>query len=107
MFFPQIILAKRGYLGRVWLAAHWEKKVNKAQYMDTDVSKTIKLILEQPPLALRLSGHLLLGVIKIYSKKVQFLLADCNEALVKIRMVQIFLNLTFRPIGREEKHKMI
>lgn len=41
-------------------------------------------------LALRTSGHLLLGVCRIYSRKVKYLLADCNEAFVKIK-------LAFRP----------
>ncbi len=39
-------------------------------------------------MALRLSGHLLLGVVRIYHKKVQFLYTDCSEALVKIKMVR-------------------
>lgn len=41
-------------------------------------------------LALRTSGHLLLGVCRIYSRKVKYLLADCNEAFVKIK-------IAFRP----------
>jgi hypothetical protein len=41
----------------------------------------------QPPMALRLSGQLLLGVVRIYSRKARYLLEDCNEALVKIKMV--------------------
>ena len=41
-------------------------------------------------LALRTSGHLLLGICRIYSRKVKYLLADCNEAFVKIK-------LAFRP----------
>jgi hypothetical protein len=39
------------------------------------------------PLALRMSGHLLLGVVRIYSRKVKYLLDDCSEALIKIKMV--------------------
>lgn len=39
------------------------------------------------PLALRVSGQLLLGVVRIYSRKARYLLDDCNEALVKIKMV--------------------
>lgn len=30
------------------------------------------------PIALRMSGHLLLGVVRIYSKKVEYLCQDCN-----------------------------
>jgi cohesin complex subunit SCC1 len=38
-------------------------------------------------MALRLSGQLLLGVSRIYSRKARYLLDDCNDALVKIKMV--------------------
>ena len=37
-------------------------------------------------LALRLSGHLLLGLSRIFSKKVGYFLNDCSDALVKIKM---------------------
>ena len=40
-------------------------------------------------MALRLSGQLLLGVVRIYSRKAKYLLDDCNEALLKIKMVII------------------
>lgn len=39
------------------------------------------------PMALRLSGQLLLGVVRIYNRKARYLLEDCNEALLKIKMV--------------------
>lgn len=38
-------------------------------------------------MALRLSGQLLLGVVRIYSRKAKYLLDDCNEALLKIKLV--------------------
>lgn len=37
-------------------------------------------------MALRTTGHLLLGVVRIYSRKAKYLLADCNEAFIKIKM---------------------
>jgi cohesin complex subunit SCC1 len=43
-------------------------------------------------MALRLSGQLLLGVVRIYSRKAKYLLDDCNEALLKIKMVRAYLN---------------
>lgn len=51
-------------------------------------------------LALRTSGHLLLGVVRIYSRKAKYLLADCNEAFVKIKMA-------FRPgmVDLPEEHR--
>ena len=39
------------------------------------------------PLALRLSGQLMLGVVRVYSRKVNYLFQDCSEALVKIKQV--------------------
>ena len=39
----------------------------------------------QIKIALRTSGHLLLGVTKINWRKAKYLLADCNEALLKIK----------------------
>ena len=42
-------------------------------------------------MALRLSGQLLLGVVRIYSRKAKYLLDDCNDALLRIKMVCLFL----------------
>jgi hypothetical protein len=46
------------------------------------------IINPEAPLALRLSGQLLLGVVKVHSKKVGYLFQDCNDALIKIKQVQ-------------------
>lgn len=49
-------------------------------------------------MALRLSGQLLLGVVRIYSRKAKYLLDDCNEALLKIKLVRprnLYLWFTF------------
>eukprot|EP01128_Nolandella_sp_AFSM9_P004272 TRINITY_DN1891_c0_g1_i1.p1 TRINITY_DN1891_c0_g1~~TRINITY_DN1891_c0_g1_i1.p1 ORF type:complete len:504 (+),score=172.11 TRINITY_DN1891_c0_g1_i1:1588-3099(+) len=87
MFYEQMVLAKKGPLGHVWLAAHWEKKVTKAQVQDTEILDTVDRIQNpRAPMALRLSGHLLLGVVRIYHRQVDYLYADCQEALVKIKM---------------------
>lgn len=112
MYYAHFILNKKGPLAKIWLAAHWDKKLTKAQIYETNIESTIETILEpqvnffllkkssthitkqifkfKMKLALRTSGHLLLGVCRIYSRKVKYLLADCNEAFVKIK-------LAFRP----------
>ena len=41
------------------------------------------------PLALRLSGQLLLGVVNIYKKKVLYLFEDCNDAISKMQQVRL------------------
>lgn len=43
------------------------------------------IMFPEVPLALRLSGYLLLGVVRIYSKKVNYLYHDCNEVLARMR----------------------
>ncbi|KAF7315386.1 RAD21 protein [Mycena indigotica] len=88
MFYSEEMLSRRGPLGRVWLAAHMERKLSKAQTLQTDIEQSVGEILGQEVelMALRLSGQLLLGVVRIYSRKARYLLDDCNEALLKIKM---------------------
>jgi hypothetical protein len=38
-------------------------------------------------MALRLQGHLLLGLARLYSRQIKYLLHDGNDALIKIKMV--------------------
>lgn len=91
MFYSQVILAKKGPLGKIWLAAHFDKKLTKQQIFSTDITASVKSILNPAtPLALRVSGHLMLGIVRIYSKKVKYLMADCTEAMWKMK-------LAFRP----------
>ena len=98
MFYSQIILAKNGALGKVWLAAHWgEKKLGRTQIFSADIATSVDSIVNPAvPLALRVSGHLLLGVVRIYSRKVKYLMKDCDEAMVKIKMA-------FRPDGEQSE----
>ena len=88
MFYSQVILAKKGPLAKVWLAAHWgDKKLARPQIFATDISQSCTDITNPSvPLALRLSGHLLLGVVRIYSRKVKYVLNDCTEAMLKLQM---------------------
>ncbi|KAG1323776.1 hypothetical protein G6F62_009477 [Rhizopus arrhizus] len=82
-------LTTPGPLNRVWLACHMEKRLSKSQFLQTNIEKTIDAIetnQEEEPLTLRISGQLLLGVVRIYSRKTRYLLEDCNEALVKIKL---------------------
>ncbi|KAG5376745.1 hypothetical protein IGI04_041341 [Brassica rapa subsp. trilocularis] len=82
----EFILAKKGPLGTIWIAAHLERKLRKNQVADTDIGVSVDSILfPEAPIALRLSSHLLLGVVRIYSKKVNYLFDDCSEALLKVK----------------------
>uniref|UniRef100_H2Y8G5 Rad21/Rec8-like protein N-terminal domain-containing protein n=1 Tax=Ciona savignyi TaxID=51511 RepID=H2Y8G5_CIOSA len=108
MFYANFVLSKRGPLARIWLAAHWDKKLTKAHVFETNLEDSVETIISpQVKMALRTSGHLLLGVVRIYNRKAKYLLADCNEAFVKIKMA-------FRPgmvdlpeENREAQHNQI
>lgn len=87
MFYSQYILARKGPLGKIWLAAHFEKKLTKSQVYSTDISESVQTIMNPSvPLALRVSGHLMLGIVRIYSDKVRYLSTDCRDAMTKINL---------------------
>ena len=87
MFYSHLVISEKNSLGKIWLAAHFEKKLTKAQVFETNIEESCDAIMSPiAPMALRLSGQLLLGVARIYGKKVEFLFVDCNDALSKIKM---------------------
>ncbi|OBT61698.1 hypothetical protein VE03_09394 [Pseudogymnoascus sp. 23342-1-I1] len=88
MFYSEALLSKTGPLARVWLSANLERKLSKTHILQSSVKDSVDAIVNpgQAPMALRLSGQLLLGVVRIYSRKARYLLDDCNEALMKIKM---------------------
>ncbi|XP_067904969.1 double-strand-break repair protein rad21 homolog [Heterodontus francisci] len=91
MFYATLFLSKRGPLAKIWLAAHWDKKLTKAHVFECNLETTVESIISpKVKIALRTSGHLLLGVVRIYHRKAKYLLADCNEAFTKIK-------IAFRP----------
>lgn len=94
MFFSETLLAKRGPLAHVWLAANLERKLSRNQFIRANIEESVDAIVGQSegPFALRLSGQLLLGVVRIYSRKAKYLMDDCNDTFLKLRMA-------FRPGG--------
>ncbi len=88
MLLTDLILSKKGPLAKVWISAHHERKLSKAQALQIDVNESIEAILEDQvePLALRMSGQLMLGVVRIYSRKAQYLMDDCKDVRDKITM---------------------
>ncbi|XP_031722492.1 RAD21 cohesin complex component b isoform X1 [Anarrhichthys ocellatus] len=87
MFYAHFVLSKRGPLAKIWLAAHWDKKLTKAHVFECNLESSVESIISpKMKMALRTSGHLLLGVVRIYHRKAKYLLADCNEAFIKIKM---------------------
>ncbi|XP_054802915.1 sister chromatid cohesion 1 protein 2-like isoform X2 [Prosopis cineraria] len=77
--------------GAIWVAAYCFKKLKKAQVKETDISSSVDKILQDEMNfdSYRVTSYLLLGVVKIYSKKVEYLHHDCNEVLIKIKKFTI------------------
>lgn len=90
MFYSESLLTKTGPLARVWLASNLDRKLTKANVIQADLQENVKSIIgdDQAPIALRMSGQLLLGVVKIYNRKAGYLQSDCDEALRKIKLVR-------------------
>ncbi|EGC35917.1 hypothetical protein DICPUDRAFT_94435 [Dictyostelium purpureum] len=108
MFFSQIVLAKRGSLGKIWLAGHWDKKLAKNVVFKTNIPKSIKFILKpHVPMALRMTSHLLLGVVRIYSKKAKYLLSDCTEAVVKLKGLSKTVSKIDLPVEEDPQSLLI
>lgn len=45
MFYAHFVLSKKGPLARIWLAAHWDKKLTKAHVYETNVSSCVDSIM--------------------------------------------------------------
>lgn len=86
MFYSTQILAKKGPLGLVWIAAHLDGRLKRQQINSASIGESVDTLLHpEAPLALRLSGQLLLGVVRIYQRKVNYLHKDCEDAAVKFK----------------------
>ncbi|XP_042436938.1 sister chromatid cohesion 1 protein 3-like [Zingiber officinale] len=95
MFYSHSLLARKTPLGMVWIASH-SQKMKKTQIDCVDIqSSADDIMYPRAPIALRLSGHLLVGLVKIYSRKVNYLFQDCNRMLTNTRVVvaSIHINL--------------
>ncbi|XP_072269808.1 double-strand-break repair protein rad21-like protein 1 [Pyxicephalus adspersus] len=91
MIYTHILLDKHGILAKIWIAAHWHKKLTKSNIFECNLETAVNNIKSaKMVMSLRISGHLLLGVVRVYNRKTKYLLADCNESLLKMK-------LAFRP----------
>lgn len=107
MFWSGTLLNSTGPLAKAWLSANMERKLSKTHVLQHNLQDSVDAIItpSQAPLALRLSGQLLLGVVRIYGRKARYLLDDCNEALMKIKMVRhIPQRKTLRALLTDSRH---
>ncbi|KAJ4960639.1 hypothetical protein NE237_020549 [Protea cynaroides] len=90
MFYSQTLLSSKERLGTIRVAAYFHKKLKKNQVAVTDISSSVdEIMLHEVTITYRVLGYLLLGVVRIYSKKVDYLYHDCNEILVRINKFSV------------------
>ncbi|RHW71633.1 double-strand-break repair protein rad21 like protein [Trypanosoma brucei equiperdum] len=87
MFYSTYVLTKDGPLAKIWLAAHWERRITRSDVRLMDLRKCVVDIVQPVvPIALRTSGELLVGVVRIYAVKVHGLKKDAENAILLIRV---------------------
>lgn len=62
MFYAHFVLSKRGPLAKIWLAAHWDKKLTKAHVFECNLESSVESIISpkviwQQLILTALSGH--------------------------------------------------
>ncbi|XP_022156997.1 sister chromatid cohesion 1 protein 3-like isoform X2 [Momordica charantia] len=86
MFYSHTLLARKTALGTVWCAAHLQHRLNKKDYDKTKIPLVVDAIMfGEVPLALRTSSYLLLGVVRIYSKQIDYLKHDFDVLVMELR----------------------
>ncbi|XBJ20900.1 hypothetical protein VPH35_011638 [Triticum aestivum] len=85
MFYSHQLLARKAPLGQIWMAATLHAKINRKRLVKLDIIKICEEILNPSvPMALRLSGILMGGVVIVYERKVKLLYDDVSRLLIEI-----------------------
>ncbi len=88
MFYSETLLSKTGPLAKAWVLAN-SGKISKTGILTSSVPEAVEVTMQQAaPMALRLSSMVLFGVVQIYNRKARYLLEDCSEAFMKLKMVR-------------------
>ncbi|CAK9319284.1 unnamed protein product [Citrullus colocynthis] len=91
MFYSHTLLARKTPLGTVWCAAHLQHRLNKKDYEKTKIPVVVDAIMfGEVPLALRTSSYLLLGVVRIYSKQIDYLKHDVDVLVMELRKMHTY-----------------
>ncbi|KAK3137895.1 hypothetical protein QOZ80_5AG0361860 [Eleusine coracana subsp. coracana] len=88
MFYSHQLLARKAPLGQIWMAATLHSKINRKRLDKLDIIQICEEILNPSvPMALRLSGILMGGVVIVYERKVKLLYDDVSRLLIEINQV--------------------
>nr|GEY10706.1 sister chromatid cohesion 1 protein 2 isoform X1 [Tanacetum cinerariifolium] len=81
--------SKNDELNPVWVAGYFPKRVKGDIVEHTNIGLSVdKILVDQLPIVTyRILGFLLLGVARIYAKKAEYLLRDCNHSLHEMQVL--------------------
>ncbi|XP_074289832.1 sister chromatid cohesion 1 protein 1 [Silene latifolia] len=106
MFYSHQLLARKAPLGQIWMAATMHAKMNRRKLDQIDIIRICEEILNPSvPMALRLSGILMGGVVIVYERKVRLLHDDVNRFLLEINSawkVKPAVDHTVLPKGKNQ-----
>ncbi|KAK9698774.1 hypothetical protein RND81_08G130100 [Saponaria officinalis] len=106
MFYSHQLLARKAPLGQIWMAATMHAKMNRRKLDQIDIIRICEEILNPSvPMALRLSGILMGGVVNVYERKVRLLHDDVNRFLLEINSawkVKPAVDSTVLPKGKNQ-----
>ncbi|TKY56895.1 Sister chromatid cohesion 1 protein 1 [Spatholobus suberectus] len=109
MFYSHQLLARKAPLGQIWMAATMHAKINRRKLDKLNIIKICEEILNPSiPMALRLSGILMGGVVIVYERKVKLLYDDVTRFLVEINdawKVKTAPDPTLLPKGKSKAKK--
>ncbi|XP_024992312.1 sister chromatid cohesion 1 protein 1 [Cynara cardunculus var. scolymus] len=106
MFYSHQLLARKAPLGQIWMAATMHAKINRRKLDKLNIINICEEILNPSvPMALRLSGILMGGVVIVYERKVKLLYEDVTRLLVEINeawKVKAVRDPTILPKGKSQ-----
>ncbi|KAL9421734.1 hypothetical protein AB3S75_034075 [Citrus x aurantiifolia] len=106
MFYSHQLLARKASLGQIWMAATMHAKMNRKKLDKLNLIKICEEILNPAvPMALRLSGILMGGVVIVYEKKVKLLYDDVNRLMIEINAAwktKVARDPTLLPKGKSQ-----
>eukprot|EP00924_Labyrinthula_sp_SR-Ha-C_P010912 augustus_masked-scaffold_47-processed-gene-1.18-mRNA-1 protein AED:1.00 eAED:1.00 QI:0/-1/0/0/-1/1/1/0/492 len=86
MFSSEELIASKSPLALLWQCAY-KPNLSRSESVSTDLSALLDSLLNpSKPLSLRLSAQLLLGAVRLSGRQAHFLLQDCDNALLKVRI---------------------
>ena len=89
MFYAHFVLAKKGPLARIWLAAHWDKKLTKAHVFETNIEKSVEGILQPKVSGRGVSiGFIYSPFPYYYTVPLMFMLAFVGQILARCQACQ-------------------